>query len=440
MSFIALGINHKSAPVELREKVAFSPDSLVHALKSCPKKTNAQELVILSTCNRTELYVNFEDNTDEAHTQRNTIIEQEYTENLIAWLSEFHNVPKQLIVEHAYVQKNDAAMAHLMSVACGLDSLIIGEPQILGQVKQAFNEAKNSGQIKTTMERLFDATFNVAKRVRTETDIGENAVSVAYAAVQLSKQIFAKLSNANVLLIGAGETIELVAKHLKDADAKHITVANRTLARAEALAQSLNGEAITISQIPEHLPCADIVISSTASSLPLIGQGMVERAVKSRKHKPILMIDLAVPRDIEAEVDLLDDVFLYTVDDLQNIVEQNVANRETAAAQAQEMIAQQITSFKEWERTHQNKDMIRLYRENAEQIKQELLDKALKQIADGEDASATLASLAFKLSNALMHGPTKSLQLAIKKDDDAALDILSQAFGLTQMASQKTKD
>jgi glutamyl-tRNA reductase len=435
MSFIALGINHKSAPVELREKVAFSPDSLVHALQSCPLKTQAEEIVILSTCNRTELYANFDSDKSDADSRAN-----EYIDSLIGWLADFHQVPTELITQHAYVEEDQKAMAHLMSVACGLDSLIVGEPQILGQVKQAFSEAKNAGQIKTSMERLFDATFNVAKRVRTETEIGENAVSVAFAAVQLSKQIFAKLSHANVLLIGAGETIELVAKHLKDADAKHITVANRTLARAEALAGQLDGEAITISQIPQHLPNADIVISSTASSLPLIGQGMVERAVKTRKHKPILMIDLAVPRDIEAEVDLLDDVFLYTVDDLQNIVEENVANRETAAAQAQEMIAQQIKAFVEWERTHHHKDLIKLYRENAEQLKQDLLDKTLKQISEGGDANEALTSFAFKLSNALMHGPTKSLQLALKKEDESALDILSQAFGLSQAPEQKNKD
>ncbi|GBL03364.1 glutamyl-tRNA reductase [Glaciecola sp. KUL10] len=435
MPFIALGINHKSAPVELREKVAFSPDSLVHALKSCPATTNAEELVILSTCNRTELYVNFSHTANDLN-----LSERVEVKSLIRWLADFHQISEEMVAQHAYVQEDQDAMAHLMSVACGLDSLIVGEPQILGQVKQAYSEAKNAGQIKTTMERLFDATFNVAKRVRTETEIGENAVSVAFAAVQLSKQIFAKLSHANVLLIGAGETIELVAKHLKEADAKHITVANRTLARAEALAIGLKGEAITISQIPEHLPNADIVISSTASSLPLIGQGMVERAVKSRKHKPILMIDLAVPRDIEAEVDLLDDVFLYTVDDLQNIVEQNVANREVAAAQAQQMISQQITSFVEWERTHQHKDLIRLYRENAEQLKQELLNKALKQIADGEDANKTLESFAFKLSNALMHGPTKSLQLALKKDDESSLALLNQAFGLSASISTKHKD
>jgi len=428
MSFIALGINHKSAPVELREKVAFSPDRLVHALQSCPQKTGVDELVILSTCNRTELYVQ---TNDEMSVETNII-------ELREWLANFHQMPLTQLTQHSYVKNDEQAIQHLMSVACGLDSLIVGEPQILGQVKQAFSEAKNAGKISITMERLFDATFSVAKKVRTETDIGANAVSVAFAAVQLAKQIFSDLSKSKVLLIGAGETIELVAKHLQDANAKHITVANRTLERAQNLASTLNGEAITISQIPEHLAQADIVISSTASSLPLIGQGMVERAIKARKHKAMLLVDLAVPRDIEAEVGDFDDAFLYTVDDLQNIVEQNVANREVAAQQAQVMIQAQIEQFLSWQQTFQKVDMIKLYRERSEEIKQNAIIKAQKQIADGVDVNTVIESLAFKLTNSLMHGPTKALQAASKKDDDSALKIISDALGLNNSDSGKT--
>lgn len=404
----------------MREKVAFSPDKLVHALQSCPQHTLAKEIVILSTCNRTELYVKSDDVTDT----------QVLLQSLFEWLADFHKLAVDDIIKHSYTKINNDAIAHLMSVACGLDSLIVGEPQILGQVKQAFNEAKHAGQVGTEMERLFDATFSVAKKVRTETEIGANAVSVAFAAVQLARQIFSNLSRSNILLIGAGETIELAAKHLIDADAKRITVANRTLQRAQNLADKLNGEAITISQIPEHLAAGDIVISSTASSLPLIGQGMVERAIKSRKHQPMLMIDLAVPRDIEAEVDNLDDVFLYTVDDLQNIVEQNVANREAAAQQAHDMIATQIELFTRWQQSYQKVDLIKMYREKTEETKQLLVAKALKQIGEGAQANEVIEQLAFKLSNTLMHGPTKALQAASKENNEPAIMILSEALGL----------
>lgn len=424
MTIIALGINHKSAPVKLREKVAFSPDKLAHAFKSCPEQTNVQEVVILSTCNRTEVYIKAEQAED--------------AQKLSQWLADFHQTELDMLRQHLYIKHNDDAINHLMRVACGLDSLIVGEPQILGQVKQAYTESKNAGRIKTEFEKLFQFTFSVAKKVRTETEIGANAVSVAFAAVQLAKQIFSKLTQSNVLLIGAGETIELVAKHLQDAQAKSITVANRTLSKASGLAHALNGKAITISQIPEQLAHADIVISSTASSLPLIGRGTVATALKARKHKPMLLIDLAVPRDIESEVGELDDAYLYTVDDLQNIVEQNVANREIAAFQAEQMILNQVNQFSSWQQHFQNIDLIKNYREKAAQTRDEALQKALKQIEDGMSANEAMTQLAFKLTQSMLHGPTKALQQASKLSDDDHLNLLAKALGLDGTEKRET--
>jgi len=424
MTIIALGINHKSAPVQLREKVAFSPDKLAHALQSCPQYIDTQQVVILSTCNRTEDYVDAKQAAD-AH-------------KLSEWLADFHQTDYDTVRQHSYIKLGDDAINHLMRVACGLDSLIIGEPQILGQVKQAYTESKNAGKISAEFEKLFQSTFSVAKKVRTETEIGANAVSVAFAAVQLAKQIFSKLTNSHVLLIGAGETIELVAKHLLDADTKSITVANRTLSRASALADQLNGTAITISQIPEHLTQADIVISSTASSLPLIGGGTVARALKARKHKPMLLIDLAVPRDIEYEVGELDGAYLYTVDDLQNIVEQNVANREIAAQQAEQMIANKVASYANWQLHYQNVDVIKNYREKAEQTRDDALQKALKQIQEGVAPEEAMQQMAFKLTQSMLHGPTKALQQASKLPNDDKLNFLEKAFGLDVRVKRKT--
>lgn len=424
MTIIALGINHKSAPVNLREKVAFSPDKLAHALQSCPLHTEAEQVVILSTCNRTEVYVKAKQADDALR--------------LSQWLADFHNTDYDIVRQHSYVKHGDDAINHLMRVACGLDSLIVGEPQILGQVKQAYTESKNAGKISTEFEKLFQSTFSVAKQVRTDTEIGANAVSVAFAAVQLAKQIFSKLTHSNVLLIGAGETIELVAKHLMDAETKSITVANRTLSNASRLAEELNGDAITISQIPEHLSHADIVISSTASSLPLIGRGTVATALKARKHKPMLLIDLAVPRDIENEVGELDDAYLYTVDDLQNIVEQNVANREVAAQQAENMITTMVNSYAKWQLHYQNVDLIKSYREKAEQTRDEALQKALKQIEDGITPDEAMKELAFKLTQAMLHGPTKALQQASKLSNDDNLNFLAKALGVDGTVKRET--
>ena len=417
MTVIALGINHNTAPVSLREKVAFTPDALTEAFASLQLVDAVDASVVLSTCNRTELYL-----------QLGCALPNH--DSLVRWLADFHQCDFDELSEHTYIHKDNAALNHIMRVASGLDSLILGEPQILGQVKQAVSDAKRHDALTSQFQRIFDHTFQVAKKVRTDTDIGANAVSVAFAAVQLAKQIFGNLAHSRVLLIGAGETIDLVAKHLHEQGAINIDVANRTIGKAQEIAALFDGQAMTLNQLPSHLPQADIIISSTASQLPLIGKGMVEHALEQRKHKPMLMIDIAVPRDIEGEVAKLDEVYLYTVDDLQHIVAQNLANREQAAEQAQVMIDEQINMVTQWQQAQNNVDVVKSYRDSQIQIRDSLLTKAIAQIEDGQDPKAVLAAFSHKLSNQMMHGPTKALAQVAQLQDNHTLEILTDALNL----------
>jgi glutamyl-tRNA reductase len=424
MTLLALGINHKTAPVALREKVAFTPDSLVEALASLRKVDGVDESVIVSTCNRTELYVNTQHESATA---------------LLEWLSNFHHVEVDEIANNSYVLAADDAVKHIMRVASGLDSLILGEPQILGQVKQAFGDAKHSGMINTEFDKLFQHTFSVAKRVRSETEIGANAVSVAYAAVQLAKHIFAELPKRSVLLVGAGETIELVAQHLKEQGVTCLAVANRTISRAEALAETLDASVYTLSQVPEHLKDFDIVISSTASQLPLIGKGMVEKALKQRRNMPMFLVDLAVPRDIEAQVNELGDAYLYTVDDLQHIVQKNLQNREQAALEAEKLIEKQAGDYMSWKQSQQSIDLVRQYRQKGMEQRDDVVEKALAQLTEGKDAETVLSEMAYKLTNTLLHPTTLALREAAMHDDPALSRWLGQALSLSDTTSDIKK-
>ncbi|MDP4529376.1 glutamyl-tRNA reductase [Alkalimonas delamerensis] len=410
MAIYALGINHKTAPVALREQVAFAPEQVSQALRELAAVANVTDAVILSTCNRTELY--FNGSTEQA-------------EQVIAWLSEFHQLDSQLVQPHLYLYQQQDAAAHLMRVAAGLDSLVLGEPQILGQVKQAYNQSRQAGTINPEFERLFQKTFAIAKQVRTETEIGANAVSVAFVAVSLAKQIFGRLDKVSVLLIGAGETIELVARHLKEQGASKLTVANRTYERGLALAEAFGAEVVTLSQVPAVLGRADVVISSTASTLPIIGKGMVEQALKVRKHKPMFLVDLAVPRDIEAQVAELDDAYLYTVDDLQNIIAQNMESRQQAAQQAELIIDQGVAEFQQWQLLQGNVDWVRDYRQQCEQVKNELLAKAVNQLVAGQEPEKVLAELATRLSNRLMHSPTKAIRHLVQDEQPSPQTLIS---------------
>ncbi|ACJ30569.1 Glutamyl-tRNA reductase [Shewanella piezotolerans WP3] len=413
MSLVAIGINHKTATVDLREKVAFAPDRIHDAMKSLATHTQSGEAVIISTCNRTELYCN---NGEEA--------------DVVQWLEDYHQLSHADVEPCLYQFKDQEAVKHLMRVSAGLDSLILGEPQILGQVKQSFVKAKEAGTVATTMDRLFQNTFSVAKKIRTETEIGAAAVSVAFAAVSMAKHIFSSLSTTQVLLVGAGETIELVARHLKDNGVKTMVVANRTISRAEAMCDEFGATAITLEQIPDFLPKADIVISSTASPLPILGKGMVEKALKQRRHQPMLLVDIAVPRDIEAEVADLDDAFLYTVDDLQSIIEQNMASRREAAEQAELIADDQSYQFMEWIRSLESVDSIREYRTQSMAIKDELVERAVNKLAQGGNSEQVLLELANKLTNKLIHAPTQALTAASRQGDLNSLGQLRTMLGL----------
>ena len=423
MSIVAVGINHKTAPVAVREKISFNPDKLSVALQEMLSAVQCREVAILSTCNRTELYLVQEG--DVEHTQA----------RLVQWLESYHNVPASTILPSIYWHLDQQAVNHMMRVACGLDSLVLGEPQILGQMKQAYSQAKAAGSMALVMDRLFQRTFGVAKQVRTETEIGASAVSVAFASVNLAKHIFASLEKVRVLLVGAGETIELVAKHLYENNVGKITVANRTIARAENMATQIGAEVITLGQIPEVMSEADIVISSTGSTLPIIGKGMVEQALSKRRHQPIFMVDLAVPRDIEEQVGDLEDVFLYTVDDLQSIIAQNLENRRKAAVEAESIVNRQSGSFMAWLRGLNTQDTVVSYRKQCLSERDLLLEKALTQLNTGKNPQAVVNELAIKLTNKFMHAPTSAIQSAAQGGELDKLIYLRDIFDIDSSKS-----
>ncbi|KXS38763.1 glutamyl-tRNA reductase [Modicisalibacter tunisiensis] len=397
MTLLALGINHKTADVAVREQVAFTPEQLEAALAQLKALPVVDEAAVLSTCNRTELYC---------------VIQSQGERPLLEWLGGFHGLPVESLMRCAYHYLDDAAARHLMRVASGLDSMVLGEPQILGQIKDAYQQARQVKGLGGELERLFQHTFAVAKQVRTETGIGENPVSVAYAAVSLASRIFDDFSRSRALLVGAGETIELVARHLHEAGVRELTVANRTRERAEQLAGEFGAEAIALGEIPRALEQADIVITSTAAPLPILGKGMVERALKVRRHRPIFMVDIAVPRDIEPQVGELDDVFLYTVDNLHEVIEENRRHRQVAARQAEELIDQGVGQWLHERRVRGAGDLIRRYREQGEAQRQAAEAQALAQLARGGDPEKVLRRLSQQLTNRLLHGPTLRLREA----------------------------
>lgn len=397
MSLIALGLNHKTAPVNIRERVTFGPDVIVGALHSLLKLEQVTESMILSTCNRTEVYC---------------VLNDEDPIKVKGWLSGFHGLELETVSPYLYLHEDESAINHILQVASGLDSLVLGEPQILGQVKQAYQVAKDANTSGKLLGRLCQHTFSVAKQVRTDTAIGCSPVSVAFAAVSLARQIFSDLSEQTALLIGAGETIELAARHLHQHGVGRIIVANRTLERAHNLANQFDGYAIALTEISSHLHEADIVISSTASPLPVLGKGTVESALKKRRHQPMFMVDIAVPRDIEEEVSKLNDVYLYTVDDLDEVIQENMRSRQEAAEQAQEIIDLHTQEFLGWLRSLDAVSLIQNYRQQAEEIRDEVLDKARRKLANGDSADEVLDFLANTLTNKLLHQPSSNMRQA----------------------------
>lgn len=420
MGFIALGINHKTAGVEVRERLAFAPEQLPDALQRLREETATQEVAILSTCNRTELYC-AQDQLD--------------AESLVAWVAAFHGMTADEVRRCSYLHQDAGAVNHMMRVAAGLDSMVLGEPQILGQMKDAWQAARTAGTLGPYLDRLFQSTFNMAKQVRTDTRIGENPVSVAFAAVSLAKQIFSDLRRSTALLIGAGETIGLVARHLYDQGVGKIIVANRTLERAEVLAEPLGGQSILLSQISDVLGQCDVVISSTASQLPILGKGAVERALKQRKHKPMFMVDIAVPRDIEPEVGDLADVYLYSVDDLHQVIEENLRSRQGAANAAERLIEVGTDDFMQRLRALAAVDVLRHYRSKAEQLRDQELLKAQQRLERGVDPAQVLADMARGLTNKLLHDPSVQLKQMSAQGRVEALALAQELFALGSPAA-----
>ncbi|MFD0966467.1 glutamyl-tRNA reductase [Seminibacterium arietis] len=432
MTILVLGINHKTASVTLREKVAFSEQKRWQALAQIAKQSLAESAVILSTCNRTEVYFH-----NKQISPQETEKAECWQQNCIQWFAQIHGLNLNELETCLYASQNFQATSHLMRVACGLDSLILGEPQILGQVKQAYRFSETYYQqenhaISGELSRLFQKTFSVAKRVRTETDIGGSAVSVAYAACTLARQIFENLSELNILLVGAGETIELVSRHLLRHGVKSLTIANRTLSRAEELVSKLNipqfVQILALEQLQQGLDKADIIISSTASQDVLITKQMVEQAQKLRRQKPMLIVDIAVPRDVEESVSEIETVYHYMVDDLQNIIQRNLNRREQASAQAEKIIEQENQDFFEWLKVRQFSNLIRDYRESAELCRQDLLEKAIISLQQGEGAEKVIQELSYKLMNKLIHRPTQALQVMVKAGNSQGLRAFSNAI------------
>jgi len=425
MSILAFGINHKTASVDIREKVAFDPDTLDGALQALLQIQGVGEAVILSTCNRTEIYCAGDE-----------VIQDDA---LLGWLGQFHAVETAHLSSSIFSYRDRDAIAHVLRVAAGLDSLVLGEPQILGQLKSAYASALEAEAVNGHLGRLFEHSFSVAKRIRTETSIGENPVSVAAAAVNMARQLFADFSDNTALLIGAGKTTELVARHLRQAGIKHLIIANRTIARAQELADVVQGQAALLEAIPDLLFEADIVISSTAAPLPILGKGAVERALKQRKHRPFFMVDIAVPRDIEPQVGDLPDVFLYTVDDLKQVIDENLRSREDAAREAEELIQAGCEAFVSQLRVSTAGEVVKQFRAKAEALQALELDKAMAAIRAGGDVEVVMKNFSRALTNKLIHEPTVQVRKAAADGEYELGKHLLQLFGLEQDTLEQNK-
>ncbi len=415
MSLLTLGLNHRTAPVGVRERVAFTPERLSSALRDLHERGGVREAAILSTCNRTELYCGLKEADGRP---------------VMEWLGDYHLLRTADLQPYLYQHTDGRAVRHILRVASGLDSMVLGEPQILGQVKAAYQAANSAGTLGTRLERLFQHTFAVAKQVRTDTRIGASPVSVAFAAVGLAKQIFADLPTRAALLIGAGDTVELVARHLRENGIGRIIVANRTLERAHALVAPFDGYAITLEDIPAHLGEADIVIASTASPGVILEAGLVRSCLKQGRRRLMFMVDLAVPRDIDPAVADLEDVYLYTVDDLKEIIQENLSSRQAAAQQAEEIIDSQVEHFMGWLRAQDNAASFRALRQRGEAVRDEVLARARRQLAQGKDPTEVLNLLAHTLTNKLLHSPCAGLRQAAAQGDLEMMNLIKNLYRL----------
>jgi glutamyl-tRNA reductase len=409
MAVNILGINHKTAPVALREKVAFSEDRLVAALRTLREELGVAEALILSTCNRTEVYWSGTTSGSE----------------LSQWLERHHGNNLDLAAS-LYVHQESRAIEHAFSVASGLDSMVLGEVQILGQLKDAYRIAQESGSTGPILNKLFQAAFSAAKRVRTETRIGANAVSLASATVSLARRVYEDLSVHNVLMIGAGDMNALTARHFMSAGIKRMVIANRTLARAQALAGELKAHAVPLSDLDQELAVADIVISCTASPEPLIAKRAVEAAIRTRRRRPIFMVDMAVPRDIDPTVAELEDVYLFSIDDLQQLVDENIQQRELAAGGARLLIDEEVARFLTESRAQDAGPAIRALRQQADGIRQQTVEQARRMLQAGKSTDEVIDYLANTLTNRLLHVPTQALRQAAELADLALAETVTR--------------
>jgi glutamyl-tRNA reductase len=409
-----LGLNHNTAPVEIREQLVFSGDDIARALGSMTRLEGVDEAVLLSTCNRTEFYV---------------ISDNDGHDRLKNWLHDDRDLDASFAAS-LFTLDDDAAIRHIFRVACGLDSMILGEPQILGQLKDAFRHAQDAGTLGNQLGRLMQHTFAVAKKIRTDTEIGVSPVSVASAAVNLANQFFAGFSKHTALLVGAGVTVELLAKHLSSRNIGRIFVANRSIERATELAGRFGGFALPLSEIAGTLPEADILISSTASPDPVIRLDHMKAAIKARKHKPIFAVDIAVPRDIEAGVGDLEDVYLYTIDDLDRIIQQGQGNREAAAIEADKLLDDEIRRYQNIERSKRAVPVIAALREQSQVIRDEVNAQARKRLARGESADDAVEYATAALMKKMLHGPSVSLRQAGENSNEELIDAARILFKL----------
>jgi glutamyl-tRNA reductase len=402
MALHVLGINHRSAPLEVREKLAFPTEAQGEALADLAAQPGVAEAVLVSTCNRTEVYCRADDDAP-----------------VRAWLEREAATSGVALAPHLYCHTDEAAVRHAFRVASGLDSMVLGEPQILGQVKQSVRTAENVGTMGTTLSRLFQNTFSVAKQVRTETALGAQSISMAAAALKLAQNLFGDLSRTTLLLIGVGEMVELAATYFVAQRPQSIVVANRTVTRGEAFAERFGAQAIALAELPARLAEFDIVITATASSLPILGKGLIESALKARRRRPMFLVDFAVPRDVETEVATLPDVFLYSIDDLGKIVQEGAEARKSAVAEAEAIVDRQVASFREWQGSRAAVPAIVELRRRADEYRETELARAKARLAKGDDPAAVMEALAKGLANKFLHHPTQALSRAPEGEREA---------------------
>jgi glutamyl-tRNA reductase len=411
-----LGLNHNTAPVEIREQVVFTGDELDHALAAVTGLDGVEEAVVLSTCNRTEFYV---ETTAEGQ------------QCLKDWLRHDLSLSEAACAALFSLDKEDA-IRHLFRVACGLDSMVLGEPQILGQLKDAYRQSDEHGSVGKQLNRLFHHTFSVAKKVRTDTEIGSSPVSVAYAAVNLANQFFAGFSQHTALLIGAGVTMELAAKHLYSKDIGRLFVANRDLARAQKLATQFDGFALPLSELDGTLPEADILISSTASAETIVSLQQMTAAIKARKHKPVFAVDIAVPRDLDPDIGELDDVYLYTVDDLEEVITEGQSNREAAALDANKILDDETRRYLSIERSKEVAPVITALRDHGDELRAQVLEQARRRLAKGADSDEVLEYVTSALLKKLLHQPSVRLREAGERSEKEYVQAIRELFGLDE--------